>query len=49
MIGYVTLGTNNLEKASEFYDALFATIDGTRTFKAETSMQAISGISTATN
>lgn len=29
MIGYVTLGTNNLEKASEFYDALFATIDGT--------------------
>ena len=36
MIGYVTLGTNNLEKASEFYDALFATIDGTRTFEAET-------------
>ncbi len=35
MIGYVTLGTNNLEKASEFYDALFATIDGARTFEAE--------------
>jgi len=30
MIGYVTLGTNNLEKAVAFYDALFATIDAGR-------------------
>ena len=27
MIGYVTLGTNDLDKASAFYDALFKTID----------------------
>lgn len=26
MIGYVTLGTNNLEKAVEFYDALFGSM-----------------------
>ncbi len=26
MIGYVTLGTNNLKKATAFYDALFASI-----------------------
>ncbi|MBT8144522.1 MAG: VOC family protein [Gammaproteobacteria bacterium] len=26
MIGYVTLGTNDLEKATAFYDALFAEI-----------------------
>ncbi|MGB1199580.1 MAG: VOC family protein [Thalassotalea sp.] len=30
MIGYVTLGTNNLEKACEFYDQLFATIGAGR-------------------
>jgi predicted lactoylglutathione lyase len=27
MIGYVTLGTNDLEKAAKFYDALFASIN----------------------
>ena len=27
MIGYVTIGTNNLERAVEYYDALFASID----------------------
>jgi catechol 2,3-dioxygenase-like lactoylglutathione lyase family enzyme len=27
MIGYVTLGTNNLEKAVAFYDELFRSID----------------------
>jgi catechol 2,3-dioxygenase-like lactoylglutathione lyase family enzyme len=27
MIGYVTLGTNNLEKAVAFYDDLFGSID----------------------
>jgi predicted lactoylglutathione lyase len=30
MIGYVTLGTNNLDKAAAFYDALFAEIGGKR-------------------
>lgn len=27
MIGYVTLGTNNLPRAVEYYDALFGSID----------------------
>lgn len=27
MIGYTTLGTNDLEKAAAFYDALFADLD----------------------
>ncbi len=30
MIGYVTLGTNDLEKASAFYDELLTTIGGKR-------------------
>ena len=30
MIGYTTLGTNDLPRASAFYDALFATIGGRR-------------------
>lgn len=30
MIGYVTLGTNDLDKAAAFYDALFASIGGKR-------------------
>lgn len=30
MIGYVTLGTNNLEQSGEFYDALLAEIGATR-------------------
>ena len=30
MIGYVTLGTNDLEKACAFYDALLAEVGGTR-------------------
>lgn len=30
MIGYVTLGTDNLERARQFYDQLFATIGATR-------------------
>jgi catechol 2,3-dioxygenase-like lactoylglutathione lyase family enzyme len=30
MIGYVTLGTNDLARASAFYDALLAEIGGTR-------------------
>lgn len=30
MIGYVTLGTNDLDKAAAFYDALLATVGGKR-------------------
>lgn len=32
MIGYVTLGTNDLERACAFYDALLATIGFSRIF-----------------
>ncbi|MDH3932525.1 MAG: VOC family protein, partial [Chromatiales bacterium] len=30
MIGYVTLGTNDIERAARFYDALFAEIGAGR-------------------
>jgi predicted lactoylglutathione lyase len=30
MIGYVTLGTNDLDRACSFYDALFAEVGGSR-------------------
>jgi catechol 2,3-dioxygenase-like lactoylglutathione lyase family enzyme len=39
MIGYVTLGTNDLDKASAYYDALFETIGAGR-FMAEESFVA---------
>lgn len=32
MIGYVTLGTNDLERAAKFYDALLGEIGGKRGF-----------------
>ncbi len=35
MIGYVTLGTNNLERAVTFYDELFATIGAGRFLETE--------------
>ena len=35
MIGYVTLGTNDLEKAAAFYDGLFAMLGAKRAFEAE--------------
>ena len=35
MIGYVTLGTNNFDKAVEFYDKLFEVIGAGRTMEAE--------------
>jgi len=35
MIGYTTLGTNDLEKSSRFYDALFAQIGAKRTMEDE--------------
>ena len=36
MIGYITLGTNNLENAVAFYDALFAEIDAGRFMQEDT-------------
>ncbi len=36
MIGYVTLGTNDLEKAAAFYDELFAVIGAGRIMEEET-------------
>ena len=36
MIGYVTLGTNNLERGAEFYDALLSEIGATRFMEADT-------------
>lgn len=35
MIGYVTLGTNDLARAAKFYDALLAEIGGTRFMENE--------------
>ena len=35
MIGYVTLGTDDLERARGYYDALFATIGGKRLLHLE--------------
>ena len=35
MIGYVTLGTNNLEKAAEYYDQLLAVIGASRMMEEE--------------
>ena len=36
MIGYVTLGTNQLEDAVKFYDALFGSIGAGRQFEGDT-------------
>ena len=35
MIGYVTIGTNDLERAVAFYDQLFAAIDVARLWKSD--------------
>lgn len=35
MIGYVTLGTNDLARASKFYDALLAEIGGKRSLESD--------------
>ena len=35
MIGYVTIGTQDLERARAYYDALFATIGGKRLLQLE--------------
>ena len=36
MIGYVTLGTNDMDKAAAFYDALLDTLGASRMMEAET-------------
>ena len=36
MIGYVTLGTNDIEKAAAFYDALLGELGATRCMEMET-------------
>ncbi|MBL4787325.1 MAG: VOC family protein [Cohaesibacteraceae bacterium] len=35
MIGYVTLGTNDYDRAGKFYDALFSVIDVSRLWSSE--------------
>jgi len=35
MIGYVTLGTNQVDKAAEFYDALFSLIGAKRMMESD--------------
>jgi len=39
MIGYATIGTNDLERASKFYDAVLAPLGGRRTFANGDRMQ----------
>ena len=36
MIGYVTLGTNKINEAAEFYDELFATFGAARVMEGDT-------------
>ncbi|MFT4887054.1 MAG: catechol 2,3-dioxygenase-like lactoylglutathione lyase family enzyme [Pseudohongiellaceae bacterium] len=36
MIGYVTLGTNNIDRGAKFYDALLAEVGATRFMDTET-------------
>src|ERR1700755_1048121 len=42
MIGYITIGTNDFEKAKAYYDALLADLGGKRSF-ANDHMQGYSG------
>ncbi|WP_293900069.1 VOC family protein [Phenylobacterium sp.] len=39
MIGYATIGTNDLDRATKFYDAVLATLGGARTFANGDRMQ----------
>ncbi len=36
MLGYITLGTNNFDKAAAFYDALLAELGGARMMESDT-------------
>ncbi|EDX83434.1 glyoxalase family protein [Synechococcus sp. PCC 7335] len=38
MIGYITLGTNNLERAERFYNVLLKELGATQTFKTGSSV-----------
>ena len=42
MIGYVTLGTNDLGRAAEFYDALLAELGATRFMDTRASLHGLS-------
>lgn len=46
MISYVTIGTNDLEKATKFYDAVLAPLGGGRTFANGDRMQFYGSAST---
>lgn len=46
MIGYVTIGTNDLEKATKFYDAVLTPLGGKRTFANGDRMQFYGGAGT---
>lgn len=35
MIAYTTVGTNNMERAGAFYDALFAELGGSRAWATD--------------
>ena len=43
MIGYATIGTNDLEKAAKFYDAVLEPLGGKRTFAMGDRMQFYAG------
>jgi predicted lactoylglutathione lyase len=43
MIGYLTMGTNDLPRASAFYDALFAEVGGQRMMEEDTFVAWTSG------
>jgi catechol 2,3-dioxygenase-like lactoylglutathione lyase family enzyme len=36
MLGYITMGTNNIEEAASFYDELFGTIGAGRSLQGDT-------------
>lgn len=39
MIGYVTVGTNDIDRAAKFYDALFGSLGAGRFFDTDTVAQ----------
>lgn len=48
MIGYATIGTNDLERSTKFYDAVFAPLGGKRTFANGDRMQFYGSAATPT-
>ena len=47
MIGYVTVGTNDMERAAEFYDQLFAVIGAERLTETQTYIMLSIGLAPA--